>query len=498
MTDNDIETYRTAINNIRTFINEINIRRTTYKRASKERKNEKIQDILQAITDIENIIETIAQEQYPTRSTLKKLDVLNKLNNRYQELTKQYKALKPILADFVRNHRIATGDLVMDHTTGELFLVPEGEGQGQSGKAAEEAIVGGSHHGGRANGSTGIQKGGRYRIPPDSEIYLRFAIEVGHKPDELKEQHPEIYEKVIEGIESGEIKPSEDDDKQIEPSDNSKSEAYRTALDSNVVRNMLRGLATTTDKLIKEYDQLVAMCRPETAVALIKAQLELKNIAMPKEPLSKVKATNNRIREVLGWSNSKNTLLYDVNLVRKTATPTANGLFSKFCYHKGKFSVFMSRGCPGDYSCMLNWIIIFAFRLLTHQPDTFTGENIVELIQNLHKTIFVDIFRGSADFVGRFVSDEKNTTFYVDRVNKVMSEQIFDDVTLAPLVLGIKEEIQKMPEPAIDGRVGKTTVRLGGGMRDIVTRKRHVEKNTRTRKHKIVTISLNRTRRTKT
>jgi len=145
---------------------------------------------------------------------------------------------------------------------------------------------------------------------------------------------------------------------------------------------------------------------------------------------------------------------------------------------------------------MLNWIIIFAFRLLTHQPD-FTDENIVELIQNLHKTLFGDIFRGD-DFVGRFVSDKKDTTFYVESVKKLMGNYIFDDVTLAPLVLGIKEEIQTMPEPAIGGRIRNTTVGRTGGMRDIVTRKRHVEKNIRTRKHKIVTISLNRTRRTKT
>jgi hypothetical protein len=515
MSDNDIETYQTAITNIRTFIDEINHRRTTYKEASNKRKNEKIQDILQAITNIEDIIATIAQEQYPTRSSLNNLNVLNKLNARYQELTNQYENLKPILTEFVKNHRVATGKLVMDHKTSELFLVPEGEGEGEvpspspSGKAAE-ADVGGSHRGGGRGGSS-IQKGGRYRIPHDSKIYRMFATEVGHKPSELNKTHPEIYEKVFKGIESGEIKLIEDDEPPIKSSDNSKSEAYLTARDSNVVRNMLRGLTqrsvsamkTTTDELIKEYDQLVAMCRPETAVALIKAQLESKNIDLPKEPLSKVKATDKRIRETLGWNNNnENTLLYDVNLVRKTATPTANGVFSKFCYHKGKFSVFMSRGCPGDYSCMLNWIIIFAFRLLTREPEKYKDENIVELIQNLHKTLFGDIFAGSSYFVGLFVSDEKNTTFYAESVKKLLSSDILNDNTLGPLVLGIKEEIQKMPEPAIDSRVRKTTERLRGGMRDIVTRKHRdnrVEDTAKyTRKHKIVTISLNKTRRTKT
>ena len=390
----------------------------------------------------------------------------------------------------------------MDHTTGELFLDPRGKGKGDaqppSGNVAE-ATVGGNHRGGSV-GSTSIQKGGRYRIPPDSEIYRMFAIELKHKPDELKEQHPEIYEKVIEGIESGEIKPSEDDEPPIEPSDNSKSEAYLTARDSIVVRNMLRGLAQTsvsaTDKLIKEYDQLVAMCRPETAVALIKKQLASKNIALPQTPES---AVDKHILQTLGWDKGENKLLFNAKLELKTKTPTANGLFSKFCYHEGSFSRFMFKQCQTDYMCMLNWIIIFAFRLLTHEPDKFTDENIVELIQNLHKTLFGDIFRGSADFVSRFVSDEKNTTFYVNRVNKVMSEQIFDDVTLAPLVLGIKKQIQDMSETIdIDKRVRMTKRNIRGGMRDIVTRKRHVEKNTRTRKHKIVTISLNKTRRTKT
>ena len=519
MSDTDIDKYRSALTNIARSITIINNRLETYdtKVISQDRKNEKFQDILQANTNIEDLIATITQENYPTREldpTLRKRynKTLNELNVRYQTLTNNYNKLKPTLEKFETTHRIATGELVMDHKTSELFLVPGGKGKGEvpspSGKA--EADVGGSHRGGGRGGSS-IQKGGRYLIPPGSDTYRMFATEVGHKPSELKEQHPEIYEKVIEGIESGEIKPSEDNEPPIKTSDNLKPEAYLTARDSNVVRNMLRGLAqtsvsamkTTTDKLIEEYDQMVTMCRPETAVALIKAQLESKNIDLPKEPLSKVKATDKRIRETLGWNNNnENTLLYDVNLVRKTATPTANGVFSKFCYHKGKFSVFMSRGCPGDYSCMLNWIIIFAFRLLTREPEKYKDENIVELIQNLHKTLFGDIFAGSSYFVGLFVSDEKNTTFYAESVKKLLSSDILNDNTLGPLVLGIKEEIQKMPEPAIDSRVRKTTERLRGGMRDIVTRKHRdnrVEDTAKyTRKHKIVTISLNKTRRTKT
>jgi hypothetical protein len=63
----------------------------------------------------------------------------------------------------------------------------------------------------------------------------------------------------------------------------------------------------------------------------------------------------------------------------------------------------------------------------------------------------------------------------------------------------IKREIQAMSETRAIVSIVRNTRglfnRSGGG---IVTRKRHLEKNTRTRKHKIVTISLNKTRRTKT
>jgi hypothetical protein len=88
-----------------------------------------------------------------------------------------------------------------------------------------------------------------------------------------------------------------------------------------------------------------------------------------------------------------------------------------------------------------------------------------------------------------------------------ISRMFVKDVTLGDIVVGIKEEIQKLPEPRVVSRVRRTTEKLGvDGMRNIVTRKhrdfrvedteKHTVKNTR--KHKIVTISLNKTRRTKT
>ena len=315
-----------------------------------------------------------------------------------------------------------------------------------------------------------------------------------------------MYKEIAEGIESGEINQIDRNSNNVVSSDESMPEAYRTAKEPAVIRNMLSGITQTPDKLIKEYDQIVEMCQAETALALIKSQLKSKNIALSEEP-QKAKAEDRQILQALGWNNNENRLLYDTNLVRKTAIPTANGLFSKFCYHKGKFAVFMSRHCQKDYSCMLNWIIINAFRLVKNEPTKYSDKQIVELITNIHKTIFGDIFAGSGDFVGRFVSNDKNTTFYAESVKKLLSSDILNDTTLGPLVFGIKEEIQKLPEPAIDSRVRRTTVKLGvGGMRNIVTRKhrdfrvedteKHTVKNTR--KHKIYTISLNKTRRTKT
>jgi hypothetical protein len=127
-------------------------------------------------------------------------------------------------------------------------------------------------------------------------------------------------------------------------------------------------------------------------------------------------------------------------------------------------------------------------------PKKYSDELIIELIQNLHTTLFGDIFAGSSYFVGLFVSENKNITFYADSVKKLMSSQIFNDVTLQPLVLGIKIEIQKNSKTVIeiDQRLHKTNRLNVGGMRDIVTRKhRHDSEDVKnTRKYK--------TRRTKT
>lgn len=222
------------------------------------------------------------------------------------------------------------------------------------------------------------------------------------------------------------------------------------------------------EKLIEKYDQMVELCRPKTAVALIKKQLLSKKIAFPQTPPSAVAAIDKQILEALGWDKGENRILYNAKLELKTKTPTVSGLFSTFCFHERKFARFMFQRCQTDYICILNWTIILAFRLVKKEPEKYTDENIVELIQNLHKTLFGDIFAGSSYFVSLFVSESKNTTFYADKVKDMMSSQIFDDVTLQPLVLGIKREIQAISETtAIDLRVRNTSVQLRGGMKTL-------------------------------
>jgi hypothetical protein len=313
---------------------------------------------------------------------------------------------------------------------------------------------------------------------------------------------------VLAGIIHGKIKPIKEENPLPlpEPQNETKPQAYDSAKNPNIIRNMLIGITRDNPEkrqqdIIEKYNQMVELCRPDTALALIKAQLASKKIALPQTPPSAIAAIDKQILEALGWDKSENTLLFNAKIdVTKNERPAVVGLFSMFCYHDRKFARFMFQRCQTDYGCMLNWIIILAFRLMKKDPEKYSDERMVELIQNLHKTLFGDIFAGSSYFVSLFVSESKNTTFYADSVKKLMSSQIFNDVTLQPLVIGIKEEIQSMSEiTAIDSRVRKTS-RNGGGMKDVVTRKhRHDREDVKnTRKHKIVTISFHKTRRTKT
>jgi hypothetical protein len=352
-----------------------------------------------------------------------------------------------------------------------------------------------------------------YIIPPDSELYPEYATELSHNNTDFNKNHPEFIHKVFKGIDRGEITPitEENSQRELEPQNKTKPQAYDSAKNQKIIHNMLIGISRDNPEkrqqdIIEKYNQMVELCRPDTALALIKAQLASKKIALPQTPPSAIAAIDKQILEALGWDKSENTLLFNAKLTvaeNKEMPTTVSGLFSTFCYHDRKFARFMFQQCRTDYICMLNWIIILAFRLMKKDPEKYTDERMVELIQNLHKTLFGDIFAGSSYFVGLFVSENKNTTFYADSVKKLMSSDIFGDVTLQPLVIGIKREIQEMSETReINMKLHKTT-RIGvGGMKDVVTRKNRdfrVEDTAKhTRKHKIVTISLNKTRRTKT
>jgi len=184
----------------------------------------------------------------------------------------------------------------------------------------------------------------------------------------------------------------------------------------------------------------------------------------------------------------------------------------------------MSRHCQSDYICMLNWVIIIAFRLVRDEPGKYSNEKIVKLIENIHKTLVGEIFHGSGDLANRtFLSDDIDPLWYSKKVKELMMNKIFDDFALRDIVSGIKEELQKLPEPQIgmmtevtntdvksqkitpNSKIRKTTVDLGRSKRDKrggnITRKHHhdrVEETTKhTRKHKIYTLFLNKTRRNK-
>ena len=174
---------------------------------------------------------------------------------------------------------------------------------------------------------------------------------------------------------------------------------------------------------------------------------------------------------------------------------------------------------------MLNWVIIIAFRLVRDYPGKYSNEQIVKLIENIHNTLVGEIFRRSGDLVNRtFMSDDIDPdAHYITKVKEWMMSKIFDDFALRDIVPGIKEELQKLPEHQIgmtevtktdvksqkitsNRKISKTTQkgfrRIGGGVKENnVTRKHQhdrVEETTKhTRKHKIYTLCLNKTRRNK-
>jgi len=518
MTPDDIRAYELSLRELTNLLNQIERRLTSYTKGgiTPTIKNDLYTEIANRKKEIDENLQAITDASYSERAADKnireryKTQLVN-LNADYNNITTRYDNLKRRLDGVIMRDQLEKGDFATDELTGKLYLVPASASTTPSttpSSTSSSAKVGGGKH---------IQKGGRiaYEIPFDSDLYRGFEVELFHPRGEFKEQHPDFFRKVIDGIESGEIK--EIDDPSIEPVSSSQPPAYVSAKNPVIIRNMLSGITQNPNNLIKKYDEIVQMCSPDTAVSLVKSLLESKKQEVPKNP-----GIDKQIRKRLGWENNENKLLYDVNLVRRTATPTANGLFSKFCFHTGKFSVFMSRHCQKDYICMLNWVIIIAFRLVRDEPGKYSNERTIELIENIHKTLVGEIFHGSGDLANRmFLSSDTDPALYSMKVKEWMVNEIFDDVSLRELVIGIKKEIQKLPEPDIsiiepknpevipqkpDPRIHKTTqkgYRGGIGKENKVTRKhRHererVEETTKhTRKHKIYTLCLNKTRRNK-
>jgi hypothetical protein len=173
---------------------------------------------------------------------------------------------------------------------------------------------------------------------------------------------------------------------------------------------------------------------------------------------------------------------------------------------------------------MLDWVIIIAFRLVRDYPGKYSNEQIVKLIENIHETLVGEIFHGSGDLANRtFLSDDIDPdAHYITKVKEWMMSKIFDDFALPDIVPGIKEELQKLPEHQIgmtevtntdvkpqttsNPKIGKTTQKgfrgIGGGVKENNVTRKHkhdrVEETTKhTRKHKIYTLCLNKTRRNK-
>jgi hypothetical protein len=120
------------------------------------------------------------------------------------------------------------------------------------------------------------------------------------------------------------------------------------------------------------------------------------------------------------------------------------GLFSLFCFDSGSFSQAFSSHCGENYVCMLNWVLILAFRLRIRDSATYTDAAIEELIKNMHNALYGFLETGSmADNFTRLAADPK---FYTDMSKKIMIGEVMFDATLKPLRRGIKAQVKQIPE----------------------------------------------------
>ena len=329
-----------------------------------------------------------------------------------------------------------------------------------------------SSHGADTSRKMKPQIGGadaEYELPPGSHLYNKLVTSFYPISSvEFKTKNPKFDQQVEAGIIDGTIPPltkrenEEQPPEDEEPSDNL-SPAEQSANNPEVIKNLIRSLdpkiVPDNAKTVELYEELVKMCDKPTAVEVIKQLLLSKSISIEK-------LTDERILEILGWNKNTNELLYRHN---------GQGLFSFFCFDdKRNFSPAFIHHCEKNYVCMLNWVLILAFRLRIREPIKYTDAAIKELIKNMHKALYG--FVTPVSMATNFTRLDAAPKFYTDMSKKNMNTDIFNDVTLTPLVTGIKAQVPQIPDTknaslssyfpkktTLDPRIRKTTVKLGGG-----------------------------------
>jgi hypothetical protein len=324
--------------------------------------------------------------------------------------------------------------------------------------------------------------GSTYELPIKSELYVKAAtafkpVTPENNPVFYKKLEKEIRNKTINLVPITETKHENEDQP---PSHDTMSPAEQSADNPEVIKNLLRNLKVSpveVEAVIKNYEELVMMCQRKTALELIKPMLK------PKK--DEIVPSDKELLTMLGWNGSENGLLYDdINKIIQGSIVFVQGLFSFFCFDNGEFSVGIGRHCGKNYACMLNWVIIVAFRLRARDPVTYTDAAIIELIKNMHYALYGFLLKGSID-VNFIRKTDGNAGFYIEGAKTSMKKGIFYDVTLKVLVDGIKGEVVKIPEPDdtlttyFPKRKNATTVKNGGIGRkssNKLTRKHHLPK----------------------
>ena len=94
--------------------------------------------------------------------------------------------------------------------------------------------------------------------------------------------------------------------------------------------------------------------------------------------------------------------------------------------------------------CMLNWVLILAFRLRIRDPAKYTDAAIEELINNMHDALYGLFETGS--MADNFTRPDGNSNFYTDMSKKIMIGKVMFDSTLKQLRRGIKAQVKQIPE----------------------------------------------------